>query len=112
HVAHQAEVACNIVDCTCHHLLWHFHRNIDLYSSDSAAQQRKTRTEICKMRPKAELVIDRQLIGDPNAKFGHRFDHIPDISTECFVPRLQGEAAIRHTRKSVVNLRFKLESTH
>src|SRR5260370_24794526 len=111
YVSHQAELGCDLVERACHHLLRHFHRNVDLGSSDSLAKTGKNWAEVREMRPKAELEVDWRLIGETDAKFGDRPEQNADVAAECFVPRLESEAAIRHSWTNVVDLRFEQQTS-
>src|SRR6266481_7021456 len=111
YIAHQAELGCDLVEHTRHHLLRHFHGNIDLGSTDSLAKTGKNRTEVREMRPKAELVIDWRLIGESNTKFGDRPQQNADVAAESDIPRLEPQAAVRNTRTNVVDLRLEEETS-
>ena len=111
YVTHQAELRCDIVNYTGHHLLRHFHRNIDLGAANSLAKTGKNGTQIREMRSKAEFVVDLRLISESDAKFGDRPEQYSDVATECFVLRLQPEAAVRDTWTDVVDLRLKEETS-
>src|SRR5277367_422973 len=63
YVAHHAPVLRDIVEQTHHHLLRYFHRGIYFYAADSRADTVQQRAEVGQMRPEAELVVDRGLIG-------------------------------------------------
>src|SRR5271170_8002466 len=110
-VAHKAPVRGEVVESAQHHLLRHLNRDIDLCTSDSLAKTGENWTQIREMRPKAELVVDRRLIGETDAEFSDRPEQYADVTAECFIPRLEREAAIRHTRKNIVNLRLKQETS-
>ena len=63
------------------------------------------------VRPKAEFVIDRRLIGEADAEFSDRPEQYADVAAECLIPRLDRQAAVRHARKCIVNLRLKQKTS-
>src|SRR5579863_10516997 len=86
-VTHQAPVRGDLVKSAQHNLLRLFDRDIEFCAADSRAKARKQRTKIREMGPKAELVVDRRLIGQPDPKFSDRPEQNADIAAERLIPR-------------------------